>query len=60
MTRSATYYDCEICGHFHPWNWNADCRDDKNRFSYDDLDKRHGPDNYEIKTMEERIAEGKP
>jgi hypothetical protein len=31
-TRRAVY-DCEICGHFHPWNWNGDCRDNENRFS---------------------------
>lgn len=49
------YYDCGICDHFHSWDFNGDCRDDKNRFTYDDLDKIHGPSGYEIRTMGERV-----
>jgi hypothetical protein len=36
------YYDCGICGHFHPIAWNGDCRDDANRFTHDDLETKHG------------------
>jgi hypothetical protein len=38
----ARYYDCGICGHYHPIDWNADCRDDANRFTAAQLDERHG------------------
>jgi hypothetical protein len=24
-------YECGICSCYHPWNWDADCRDDANR-----------------------------
>jgi len=50
------YYDCDICDHFHPWDWNGDCRDDTNRLTYDDLDNLHGENNYEIRSMEERVV----
>jgi hypothetical protein len=36
------YYECGICGSFHPWNWDGDCRDDANRFSIEQLNKKHG------------------
>lgn len=36
------FYDCGICGHFHPVNWDGDCRDDVNRFTADQLDARYG------------------
>jgi len=26
-------YECGICGGYHPWDWNGDCREDKNRYS---------------------------
>lgn len=55
MTTKPVFYDCEICGHFHPWDWKGDCRDDANRFSYDQLDARYGADEYEIRDMAERI-----
>ena len=54
------YYDCEICGYFHPINWNGDCRDDANRFSYDQLDAKHGVNGYEILTLEEFEARAWP
>jgi hypothetical protein len=53
------YYDCGICGHFHPWNWNGDCRDDANRLTYNDLDELHGGNGYVIRTMAERVAADK-
>lgn len=56
MTTKPVFYDCEICGHFHPWDRDGDCRDDANRFSYDQLDAKYGPNNYEIRDMEERVA----
>ncbi len=52
---SNIYYDCEICSHFHPWDWNGDCRDNKNRLTYDDLDERHGENNYKVLSWVDRI-----
>lgn len=56
MTTKPVFYDCEICGHFHPWDWDGDCRDDANRFTYTQLDAKYGADGYEIRDMEERVA----
>lgn len=36
------FYDCGICGHYHPINWDGDCRDDANRFTTDQLDEKYG------------------
>ena len=41
------FYECGICGHMHPINWNGDCRDDANRFTYDELDAKYGEDNWQ-------------
>jgi hypothetical protein len=35
------YYECGICSCFHPIEWDADCRDDANRFAMDELDEKH-------------------
>ena len=58
MTGQRIIYECGICGAYHPWNWDGDCRDDAHRFA--------GPEEYaqikhlslmsiEIRSMEERI-----
>ena len=26
------FYECGICGAFHPADWDGDCRDDRHRF----------------------------
>ena len=36
------FYDCGICGHYHPHSWNGDCRDDNNRFTIMELEKKYG------------------
>lgn len=54
-----TLYDCEICGSYHPWNWDGDCRDDDNRYAgTDDYAERHGVSEFEIevRSMDERLA----
>jgi hypothetical protein len=38
-----TYYECGICGCYHPREWDGDCRENENRFAPDELDARHGP-----------------
>lgn len=37
-----TFYDCGICGHWHPVDWNGDCRDDANRFTTSQLEDTYG------------------
>lgn len=52
-------YECGICGEFHPWNWDGDCRDDANRYGGpDDYAKKLGVSEFdiEVRTMEERVA----
>lgn len=41
------FYDCGICGHYHPIGWNGDCRDDDNRFTANDLDEKYGENEWE-------------
>lgn len=50
------YYECGICGCWHPWDWNGDCRDDKNRFTADEIDTKHGPFGWEARSMDDRVA----
>lgn len=51
------FYECGICDHVHPWDWDGDCRDNANRFTRDQLDERFGPHGYELRSMDDRIAE---
>lgn len=39
------FYECGICGHYHPAGWNGDCREDANRFTQSDLDDKYGQNN---------------
>jgi hypothetical protein len=32
------FFECGGCGHWHPFGWTGDCRDDAHRFSSNDLD----------------------
>jgi len=41
------FYECGICGHYHPIEWDGDCRDDTNRFSGNQLDDKFGQDGWE-------------
>lgn len=50
------YYECGICDHVHPWDFDGDCRDDANRFTAEALDAKHGPHGYELLPMDERVA----
>ena len=55
------FYACDICGAWHPAEWNGDCRDDANRFSTYDLDDKYGPwpDGWEI-VSQPRTEDGEP
>jgi hypothetical protein len=41
------FYECGICDHYHPINWDGDCRDDTNRFAGDELDEKYTMDGWE-------------
>jgi hypothetical protein len=41
------YYECGICNHYHPANWDGDCRDDENRLTFDQIEAKHGPDGWD-------------
>jgi len=42
MTINPKFYDCGICEHYHPIEWNGDCREDSARFTYKDLEYKYG------------------
>ncbi len=44
------YYECGICGWYHPWDFKGDCRDNANRFSDEEI-----PFDAEIRSMDERV-----
>ena len=51
-------YECGICGHVHPWDWNGDCRDDENRYvGADGYAEAHGvsEDDVEVRSMTDRV-----
>lgn len=39
------FYECDICDSLHPCQFNGDCRDDKNRFTLDELEVEYGYEN---------------
>jgi hypothetical protein len=45
------FYDCGICGSWHSILWNADCRDDANRFACDEIDEALGAFNWDAVEM---------
>lgn len=64
MVERLIIYECDICGGYHPWNWDGDCREDAHRWN--------SPEEYadakgvmsvtvEVRTMDERVeADGGP
>lgn len=32
------FYECGGCDNYHPLGWTGDCRDDANRYHFDDED----------------------
>ena len=60
-TATLTIYECEICGSYHPWTWDGDCREDANRYaSPEDYADRNGIPQYqwpliEVRSMDERV-----
>lgn len=46
--KAPIFYECGICGAYHPWEWDGDCRDDANRL-------QEVPDYAEVRSMEDRV-----
>ena len=51
--RAVKVYDCEICGAYHPWEWDGDCRDDAARVDLDT--ETDGTIVLDARTMDERM-----
>jgi hypothetical protein len=50
-------YECGICGAYHPWNFDGDCRDDQNRIADpDEYAKQLGVPDVEVRSMDDRVA----
>jgi hypothetical protein len=51
------YAECDICGHLHPENWDGDCRDDTERYTWEELEAKHGPygEKWELQCFAELI-----
>jgi hypothetical protein len=45
------FYECGICGHYHPAAWDGDCRQDDARFAAGELDERYGVDGWDEVSM---------
>lgn len=53
-------YECGICGSYHPWDWDGDCREDANRYpGPEEYAEQHGLNerDVEVMTWEERLEE---
>ena len=46
------FIECGCCGHYHYSNWYGDCRDDSQRFHFEDL-----PEDAEITDLDEQMME---
>ena len=42
------FYNCGICGCWHPAEWDGDCREDKNRFALDEIEAKYGEEWEEV------------
>lgn len=51
------YIECGCCGHFHEPEYYGECRDDDHRFTWDELDARHGENGWDYKDIEEQMQE---
>ena len=50
------YYECDICGYIHPWDFDKDCHKDEDRLTVEDLDDRHeSEDHYVLFSWDERV-----
>jgi hypothetical protein len=55
------YVECGSCGGFHRSDYWGDCRNDAERFTAEDLDTKHGPNNWDYLSIEDQMrAESDP
>lgn len=54
----APYYYCGGCGHWHLPEFRGDCRDDANRFTTAELEKRHGFDGFHPTNPDDAVRDG--
>lgn len=50
------FIECNSCGWLHPADYFSDCRDNGNRFSFDDLDRQYGPGNWMLALYQNHYA----
>jgi hypothetical protein len=49
-------YECDICDCYHPWEFDCDCGDDRNRIADpDEYAKQLGVPDVEVRSMEDRV-----
>lgn len=49
------YVECGCCGGVHKTEFVGDCRDDSNRFTFDELDAKHGENGYTWDSVEDQM-----
>ena len=54
MPTKPWYYECEICGNLHPWAFEGDCRENKDRLTLGELWAKHGFDGFQYMHASER------
>ena len=47
MAKVKMYVRCGCCDHFHRPDYYGDCRNDNERFTFKDLDTKHGHDGWD-------------
>lgn len=49
------FYECGICGAYHPATWDGDCREDRARLEPEDLNEQYGWDGWEEIAMPDGV-----
>lgn len=50
------FEECGCCGHVHRVGWTGDCRDDSERFTFEELDEGFGEGAHDVRMIDD--AEG--
>lgn len=50
--KQRSFYECGCCDHLHRVDWHGDCREDLERFTFDELDQALGC--YSVLPLEEQ------
>ena len=58
MNAPVYYIECGCCGHFHTPEFFGDCRGDTTRFTFEQLDAKHGGiDGWAFESLGEQLEE---